>query len=65
MCIRDSHKATIFNLDIENIDLKSAKDKNYVTVRQAQWAVELVIKVTEALQRIDGSVDLDWLICSK
>jgi len=55
------HKATIFTLDIESFDLKSAEDKNYVDIENARFAVGLVIKIVKALQYIDSSVDLDWL----
>lgn len=66
------HRATIFNLDIEEpnweslkSNLKSAEDKNYVNIRQAQWAADLIIKLVKALQHIDSSVDSGWLIYSE
>lgn len=56
------HKATIVNLNLgESGFLKEAEDKNYVTLNQAQQALQSVIQALQSLQHLDDSVDLDWL----
>jgi hypothetical protein len=54
------HKAKIFEL-VNDSNLEDAEDNNYVTLLEAERAVDVVIKAVKALQQIDNDVDLNWL----
>ncbi|GAX35557.1 hypothetical protein NIES3585_15740 [Nodularia sp. NIES-3585] len=55
------HKAKVVKLDLNDLDLSSAEDNNYVTLREAKTAINVVIKAVESLQEIDNNLDLSWL----
>ena len=55
------HKATVALLSLDEPNLESAEDKTYVSLKEAQWAIETIVKVFKSLQYIDKNVDLTWL----
>ncbi|MBK1988166.1 hypothetical protein A0J48_011560 [Sphaerospermopsis aphanizomenoides BCCUSP55] len=57
------HKAKIFKPDRNDFDLEEAEDNNYVTLLEAQGAVDVVRKAVKSLQQIDNDIDLNWLDC--
>jgi len=43
------HKAKVLKLDLDKYDSESAADTNYVTLIEAQWAIDIVIKAVKSL----------------
>ncbi|MEA5514951.1 hypothetical protein [Nodularia sp. UHCC 0506] len=55
------HKAKVVKLDLNEFDLSSAEDNNYVRLIEAQTAINTVMKAVKSLQQIDNNLDLTWL----